>query len=104
MFSLNTRWPVIGAVVAALLIGACAPAPSGPQTATTQPSASRGPKALKMTRNAEPFSPFVPWQTDANPALSISPNVYDTLLRTPKDGVSAEPGLASKRESIPVAP
>src|SRR2546428_936645 len=99
MFSLNTRWPVIGAVVAALLIGACAPAPSGPQTATTQPSASSGPKVLKMARNAEPFSPFVPWQIDDNPALFISVNVYDTLLRTTKDGVSVEPGLASKWES-----
>src|SRR5207247_450075 len=99
MFSLNTRWPVIGAVVAALLIGACAPAPSGPQTATTQPSASSGPKVLKMARNAEPFSPFVPWQIDDNPALFISVNIYDTLLRTTKAGVSVEPGLASKWES-----
>jgi len=101
MFARNTRWPVIGVAIAALLVGACAPAPSGTQSATTQPqpSASSGPKVLKMARNAEPFSPFVPWQIDDNPALFISVNVYDTLLRTTKDGVSVEPGLASKWES-----
>src|SRR2546425_825098 len=97
MNSLNSRWPVIGVAIAVLLVGACAP--SGTQSATTQPSASSGPKVLKMARNAEPFSPFVPWQIDDNPALFISVNVYDTLLRTTKDGVSVEPGLASKWES-----
>ena len=97
MNSLNSRWPVIGVVIAVLLVGACAP--SGTQSATTQPSASSGPKVLKMARNAEPFSPFVPWQIDDNPTLFISVNVYDTLLRTTKDGVSVEPGLASKWES-----
>jgi len=51
-----------------------------------------------MARNAEPFSPFVPWQIDDNPALFISVNVYDTLLRTTKDGTSVEAGLATKWE------
>ena len=49
-----------------------------------------------MARNAEPFSPFVPWQIDDNPALFISVNVYDTLLRTTKDGLGVEAGLATK--------
>src|SRR5437870_12951839 len=100
MLARNMRSPVILAAVAALLIGACAP--SGTQSATTQPqptATSTGPKVLKMARNAEPFSPFVPWQIDDNPALFISVNVYDTLLRTTKDGVGVEPGLASKWES-----
>jgi len=52
-----------------------------------------------MARNAEPFSPFVPWQIDDNPALFISVNVYDTLLRTTKDGTNVEAGLATKWES-----
>ncbi|MEK6206972.1 MAG: ABC transporter substrate-binding protein [Chloroflexota bacterium] len=51
-----------------------------------------------MARNAEPFSPFVPWQIDDNPALFISVNVYDTLLRTTKDGLGVEAGLATKWE------
>lgn len=98
MFSLTKRWPisVTVAVVAALLIGACA------QTPTAEPGASatsKTPKVLKMARNAEPFSPFVPWQIDDNPALFLSLNVYDSLLRTTKDGMGVEPGLASKWES-----
>src|SRR2546425_11507317 len=97
MNSLNSRWPVIGVAIAVLLVGACAP--SGTQSATTQPSASSGPKVLKMARNAEPFSTFVPWRIDDNPALFISVNVYDTLLRTTKDGTGVEPGLATKWES-----
>src|SRR5437660_4464452 len=94
MNSLNSRWPVIGVAIAVLLVGACAP--SGTQSATTQPSASSGPKVLKMARNAEPFSPFVPWQIDDNPTLFISVNIYDTLLRTTKDGTGVEAGLATK--------
>jgi peptide/nickel transport system substrate-binding protein len=94
------RWPVISAVIAAMLLGACAPTTnqsSATQTAAT--TATPGPKVLKMARNAEPFSPFVPWQIDDNPALFISVNIYDTLLRTTKDGTNVEPGLATKWES-----
>ena len=39
-----------------------------------------------MARNAEPFSPFIPWQIDDNPALFLSVNVYDSLLRMTPDG------------------
>src|SRR5467141_247116 len=46
--------------------------------------------------HADPFSPFVPWQIDDNPTLFISVNVYDTLLRTTKDGTAVEAGLATK--------
>ena len=52
-----------------------------------------------MARNAEPFSPFVPWQMDDNPAIFISVNIYDTLLRTTPDGKSIEAGLAEKWEA-----
>jgi peptide/nickel transport system substrate-binding protein len=84
-----------------------APATSGsaaaPTTAaaapTTAAAAGGKGKTLKMSRNAEPFSPFIPWQIDDNPALFISVNMYDTLLRTTKDGLGVEPGLATKWES-----
>src|SRR5437867_11605881 len=98
MFLSSKRWPVAVtlAALAAALIGAWATA------STQEPGASatsKGPQVLRMARNAEPFGTFVPWQIDDNPALFISVNVYDTLLRTTKDGVSVEPGLASKWES-----
>ncbi|MBI3732081.1 MAG: ABC transporter substrate-binding protein [Chloroflexi bacterium] len=78
------------ALVLAACGGGAAPA------ATTAPAT---PKVLKMARNAEPFSPFVPWQIDDNPALFISVNVYDTLLRTTKDGTGVEAALATKWET-----
>lgn len=98
MFSLTNRWPssVALAVIAALVIGACTQAPTAQSGAS---AASKTPSVLKMARNAEPFSPFVPWQIDDNPALFLSLNVYDSLLRTTKDGMGIEPGLASKWES-----
>ncbi|MCW5853376.1 MAG: ABC transporter substrate-binding protein, partial [Anaerolineae bacterium] len=71
-----------------------APAPQAP----AQPKTS---KVLKMARNAEPFSPFIPWQMDDNPAIFVSVNVYDTLLRTTKDGMGVEAGLATKWEASP---
>ena len=83
------------AAIAALLLSACTQTGSG--TGSPTPAASSaGPKVLRMARNAEPFSPFVPWQIDDNPALFISVNVYDTLLRTTKDGTGVEAGLATK--------
>jgi peptide/nickel transport system substrate-binding protein len=96
MFARKTRSPVILAVIAAMLLGACAPTGTGTQS----PSAGTGAasKVLRMARNAEPFSPFVPWQIDDNPALFLSVNVYDTLLRTTKDGLGVEAGLATKWE------
>jgi peptide/nickel transport system substrate-binding protein len=97
MFARKTRRPVASAVVALLLLSACTQTGTG--SATNQPVASAGPQVLRMARNAEPFSPFVPWQIDDNPALFLSANVYDTLLRTSKDGVSLEPALATKWES-----
>jgi len=92
---------VIAAAIAALVLSACTQTQTGTgtQSPTTQPSASAASKVLRMARNAEPFSPFVPWQIDDNPALFISVNVYDTLLRTTKDGTNVEPGLATKWES-----
>jgi peptide/nickel transport system substrate-binding protein len=100
MFARNLRWPVIAAVISALLLAACAPTTTTTnQPSATQSAATSGPKVLKMARNAEPFSPFVPWQIDDNPALFISVNIYDTLLRTTKDGTNVEPGLATKWES-----
>jgi peptide/nickel transport system substrate-binding protein len=97
MFTCKTRWPVITAVIGALLLSACTQTGTG--TGSPTPGSSAGPKVLKMARNAEPFSPFVPWQIDDNPALFISVNIYDTLLRTTKDGTNVEPGLATKWES-----
>src|SRR6266566_6108160 len=101
MFARKTGWPVIAAAIGALVLSACTQTGTGTQSPTTQPSASASPvsKVLKMARNAEPFSPFVPWQIDDNPALFISVNIYDTLLRTTKDGTNVEPGLATKWES-----
>ena len=49
-----------------------------------------------MARNAEPFSPFIPWQIDDNPALFLSVNVYDSLLRMTPDGKGIEAGLADQ--------
>lgn len=95
MFIRKTRWPVISAVIASLLLTACTQTGTGSQT----PGAGAASKVLRMARNAEPFSPFVPWQIDDNPALFISVNVYDTLLRTTKDGLGVGPGLATKWES-----
>lgn len=97
------------------LLAACAPAPAAqpaaPAPAATQAPAVKAPeptkapaapavkKVLKMARNAEPFSPFIPWQIDDNPALFLSVNVYDGLLRTSADGKGVEPGLAEKWEA-----
>jgi peptide/nickel transport system substrate-binding protein len=81
---------VAGSVAAATAVG----------TKAAQTTAGTG-KALRMARNAEPFSPFIPWQIDDNPALFISVNMYDTLLRTTKDGLGVGPGLATKWESTP---
>ena len=106
-----TTAPATGATTAPAAAGAAtvaatkpaAMATTAPATggATTAPAAATGGKGktLKMARNAEPFSPFVPWQIDDNPALFISVNIYDTLMRTTKDGLSVEPGLATKWES-----
>src|SRR5512133_4273617 len=72
------------------LLAACgapaAPAPAQAPAATqapgsnqapaaTQPPAATGTKVLRMSRQTEPFSPFIPWQIDDNPALFISVNV-----------------------------
>jgi peptide/nickel transport system substrate-binding protein len=100
MFERKTGWPVIGMVIGALLLSACTQTGTGTGSSPTQgASASPASKVLRMARNAEPFSPFVPWQIDDNPALFISVNVYDSLLRTTKDGTGVEPGLATKWES-----
>jgi len=73
------------------------PAPAATQ-APAQPTAVPKPKVLKMARNAEPFSPLIPWQIDDNPALFLSVNIYDSLLRTTPDGRGVEAGLATKWE------
>jgi peptide/nickel transport system substrate-binding protein len=101
MLARKARWPVMSAVIAALLLSACTQTGTGTQSPSAQPSPSAAAKVLRMARNAEPFSPFVPWQIDDNPALFISVNVYDTLLRTSKDGTGVEPGLATKWVSSP---
>src|SRR5207237_10822318 len=96
MFLGKTGWQAMAAaVIAALLLSACTQTGSG--TGSPTPGASSaGSKVLRMARNAEPFSPFVPWQIDDNPTLFISVNIYDTLLRTTKDGTGVEAGLATK--------
>src|SRR4029077_12858342 len=98
MFAGKTRWPIMWAVVGALVLSACTQGSTGSQSPTpgASASASAAPQVLRMARNAEPFSPFVPWQIDDNPTLFISVNVYDTLLRTTKDGTGVEAGLATK--------
>ncbi|MFN8497067.1 MAG: ABC transporter substrate-binding protein [Anaerolineae bacterium] len=113
-------WVSLFAVVAmAIGVAACSSAPAAPAQAPAQPAAgataaqpaaqaqpaqkaaqpaapASGGKVLKMARNSEPFSPFIPWQIDDNPALFISLNVYDSLLRPTKDGKGVEPALAEK--------
>ena len=61
MFLRKTGWQATAvATIAALLLSACTPTGSG--TGSPTPGASNaGPKVLRMARNAEPFSPFVPW-------------------------------------------
>jgi peptide/nickel transport system substrate-binding protein len=120
MFARNRRWLILItlALGATLLLAACgAPATTAPQPAATtaagaptaaaaptaaQPAATAVPaaaKVLHMARNNEPFSPFIPWQIDDNACLFISVNVYDSLLRTSKDGFNVEPALADKWET-----
>jgi len=76
------------------------PAPAATQAPppTTAPTAAPKPKVLKMARIYEPFSVFIPWQIDDNPALFISVNVYDSLLRMTPDGQGVQAGLATKWE------
>ena len=98
--------PTVNAAATTVTGAATSAAPTVNAAATTVTGAaasvtpSKG-KALKMSRNAEPFSPMIPWQIDDNPCLFISVNIYDTLLRTTKDGTAIEPGLATKWESTP---
>jgi peptide/nickel transport system substrate-binding protein len=73
------------------------PAPAATQ-APAQPTAVPKPKVLKMARNAEPFSVLIPWQIDDNPALFMSVNIYDSLLRMTPDGQNVQAGLATKWE------
>ncbi len=77
-----------------------APAATVAPAATTAPTATAvpKPKVLKMGRIMEPFSTFIPWQIDDNPALFLSVNVYDSLLRMSSDGQTIEPALATKWE------
>ena len=96
MFARKTGWPVIAAAIAALVLSACTQTGTGTQSPSPGASTSPVSKVLRMARQAEPFSPFVPWQIDDNPALFISVQVYDTLLRTTKDGTNVEAGLATK--------
>lgn len=93
-----TQAPRAAATGTTLPAGGVATAPA--TTAAQAPSGGRG-KTLRMARSAEPLSPLIPWQVDDNPALFISVNIYDTLLRTTKDGLSVEPALATKWESSP---
>ncbi len=88
-----------GATSAPAAAATAAPATSGSAAAPTTAAAAGGKgKTLKMARRTEMFSPLIPWQIDDNPALFISVNVYDTLLRTTKDGLGVEPALATKWE------
>jgi peptide/nickel transport system substrate-binding protein len=102
------------ATILVLIIAGCAAPTAAPTTApagqpttatsataapvaTTAPAATQ-PVVLKMARNAEPFSVFIPWQIDDNPALFLSVNVYDSLLRMTPDGQGVQAGLATKWE------
>jgi peptide/nickel transport system substrate-binding protein len=83
--------------------GAQAPAATQASAAPQPAAATQAPvvaakKVLRMSRQAEPFSPFIPWQIDDNPALFLSVNVYDSLLRMTPDGQGVQPGLATKWE------
>ena len=102
--------PTITAAPAAAT-GATAPAGTKPAgtTAASSPAASpaamaatmnkSGGKLLKMARNAEPTSPFVGWSSEDNATLFVLINLYDSLLKTSKDGQSVEPALATKWET-----
>ncbi len=78
---------------------AAAPTTAAAAAPTTAAAAGGKGKALKMARNAEPQSVLIPWQADDNPSLFVLVNIYDTLLRTTKDGLGVEPGLATKWEA-----
>ncbi|MDO9065547.1 MAG: ABC transporter substrate-binding protein, partial [Chloroflexota bacterium] len=114
----HTKWISITCLVvmlAVLVTGCAGPAPTptavppkpaeptkAPVAAPTAVPPTATPKkavVLKMARSMEPFSVLVPWMIDDNPAVFLSVNIYDTLLRVSKDGFSVEPGLASKWES-----
>ena len=84
--------------------GAAAPtaiAAVSPTVAAVAPTVAPKSTVLKMARSNEPFSPFIPWQLDDNPAIFIGINIYDTLLRVTPDGQSLEPALATKYEASP---
>ena len=53
-------------------------------------------KVLRMSRNSEPTSTFVGWSSEDNATEFTLMNIYDSLLRTTKDGQSVEPALATK--------
>lgn len=103
---------VVAIMLSTLLAGCGTPAatsvPAATQAAATQaPVATQAPAAtattapasagavLKMARIYEPFSVFIPWQMDDNPAIFISVNIYDSLVRVSSDGTKLEPGLAT---------
>ncbi len=77
--------------------GWVAPTPTALPVAKAAPAAQQ-PVVLKMARIYEPFSVFIPWQIDDNPALFLSVNVYDSLLRMTPDGQGVQAGLATKWE------
>ena len=56
-----------------------------------------------MGRIDEPFSPFIPWQIDDNPALFLSVNVYDSLLRMTPDGKRSNPAWRPSGNRPPTA-
>ena len=109
---LTMLFPILAGCVAATpaAISTTAPA-AAPQAAptsapaaapTSAPAAAAGSgKVLRMARQSEPFSPFIPWELDDNPAIFIGVNVYDGLLRISADGMGLEPGLASKFVASP---
>jgi peptide/nickel transport system substrate-binding protein len=78
---------------------AAQPAATQAPAPTPAPTTAPKPKVLKMARIYEPFSVFIPWQIDDNPALFLSVNVYDSLLRMTPDGQGIEPGLATEWKS-----
>ncbi len=79
---------------------AASPAASPAAMAMTAPAMNKsGGKLLRMSRNAEPNSPFVGWASEDNATLFVLINIYDSLFKTSKDGQSVEPALATKWET-----
>ncbi len=108
----NTPNPPGTASASATASGATVTAAMGVASATTGAMATMAPammavappgkgKILRMSRNAEPGFPFIGWSSEDNATEFTLMNIYDSLVRTTKDGTGIEPALATKWDTSP---